>query len=179
MGKTGKSATRLAAILGAALALAMPSAPATAQAGDYSAQALADRAQIEDLLTRYYNHFGGGIGSRIAEFYAPDGEMILGKTSYKGIEAIKGMYAAVPADSPQRKSYSLNILINNMYITVNGDKATARFIFTETIVEKEGDAPRILIQGREFDELVKRDGRWLISKRQILGPKGVPDWWVE
>lgn len=175
MGLTGKSILAL----GAALALALPATAATAQSGAYSAQALADRAQIEDLLTRYYNHFGGGVEALVGEFYAPDGEMILGQTSYKGIEAIKGAYAAVPSDAPQRKSYALNILISNMLVTVNGDTATARLVFTETIIDKEGDAPRILIQGREFDQLVKRDGRWLISRRQIMGARGVPDWWTE
>ena len=45
---------------------------------------------IEDLLTRYYNNFGGGVESKIAEYYAQDGEMILGPNHYKGIEAIKG-----------------------------------------------------------------------------------------
>lgn len=169
------------AALGAALAFvtAVPIAPVMAQEGEYTAEALADRAQIEDLLTRYYNHFGGGIQSRIAEFYAPDGEMILGERSYKGIEAITGAYAAISSDAPQRKSYALNILISNLLVKVNGNTATARFVFTETIVDKEGDTPRILIQGREFDHLVKRDGRWLISKRQIIGPKGVPEGWVD
>lgn len=176
MGVMGKSMM----VLGAALTLAtIPVAQASAQAGEYTAQALADRAQIEDLLTRYYNHFGGGIGSRVAEFYASDGEMVLGERSYKGIDAIKGAYAAVPADAPQRKSFALNILINNMTVKVNGDTATARLVFTETVIDKQGDAPRLLIQGREFDHLVKRDGRWLIAKRQVIGPKGTPDGWVD
>ncbi|HTM95033.1 MAG TPA: nuclear transport factor 2 family protein [Croceibacterium sp.] len=166
--------------LGAAMALAtIPAGPAGAQQPEYTATALADRAQIEDMLTRYYNNFGGGIESKVAEFYAPDGEMILGNDSRKGIEAIKGFYAAVPADAPQRKSFALNILIGNMLVNVHGDTATARLVFTETVIDKEGDAPRLLVQGREFDHLVKRDGRWLFAKRQIMGPKGVPDGWVD
>jgi hypothetical protein len=164
----------------AALGLALaPCASLRAEAPQYTAQALADRAQIEDLLTRYYNGFGNGVESRIAEFYAPDGEMILGPNSYKGIEAIKGAYAAVPADAPQRKSFALNILIGNMLVVVHGDTATARLVYTETIIDKQGDAPRILTQGREFDHLVKRNGRWLLSKRQIMGANGVPDGWED
>lgn len=167
-------------VLGAAMAVAtIPAGPVRAQASEYSAQALADREMIEDLLTRYYNNFGGGVEDKIGEFYAPDGEMILGTTSYKGLEAIKGAYAAVPADAPQRKSFALNILISNMLVNVHGDTATARLVFTETLTDKQGDAPRILTQGREFDHLVKRDGRWLIAKRQIMGANGVPDGWVD
>ena len=144
-----------------------------------SLQALADRAEISALLTRYYNDFGNGIGDKVGEFYAPDGEMILGPKQYKGIEAIKGAYAAVPADAPQRKSFALNILISNMLVTVHGATATARLVFTETITAKQGEAPTILTQGREFDHLVKRGGRWLISQRQIMGANGVPEGWQD
>jgi hypothetical protein len=165
---------------GAALALAaVPASGLSAQSPTLSVQALADRAEIADLITRYYNNFGGGIESKLGEFYAPDGEMILGNNHYKGIKAIQGAYAAVPSDAPQRKSYALNILINNMLVTVHGATATARLVFTETITEKQGEAPKILTQGREFDHLVKRGGRWLIASRQIMGATGVPDGWQD
>lgn len=145
----------------------------------YTAQAVADRAAIEDLLTRYYNNFGAGAEHTMGQFYAPDGEMVLGPKTYKGIKEIEGMYASVPADAPQKKSFALNILINNMLVTVHGQTATARLVFTETITEKQGDAPKILTQGREFDNLVKRGGKWLIAKRQIMGANGMPDGWQE
>ena len=66
-----------------------------------------------------------------------------------------------------------------MLVTVHGDTATARLVFTETITEKQGEAPKILTQGREFDHLVKRGGRWLISSRQIMGAKGEPEGWQD
>jgi hypothetical protein len=163
-----------------AAALAVGSIPLAGAAGQsLTAQALADRAEISDLLTRYYNNFGGGVEDKVGEFYADDGEMILGNNHYKGIEAIKGAYAAVPTNAPQRSSYALNILISNMLVTVHGDTATARLVFTETITEKQGEAPKILTQGREFDRLVKRKGRWWISSRQIMGAKGVPEGWQD
>ena len=164
--------------LTAALGLAFaPAGAAWAQGAPMTVEALADRAAISDLLTRYCNNFGNGAESRVGEFYAEDGEMILGTTHYKGIEAIKGAYAAVPADAPQRSAFALNILISNMLVTVHGDTATARLVFTETITRKQGEAPSILTQGREFDRLVKRDGRWLIASRQIMGANGVPEGW--
>lgn len=162
--------------VGAALALAW--APA-AVAGPLTAQALADRAEITDLLTRYYNNFGNDTESKVAEFYAPDGEMILGTTHYKGIAAIKGAYAAVPANAPQRSAFALNILISNLLVTVHGATASARLVFTETLIQKQGEAPKILTQGREFDHLVKRNGRWLIASRQIMGANGVPKGWED
>ena len=159
----------------AAAALLATSAGAASQG--MTPAALADRAAISDLLTRYYNNFGNGVESKVGEYYAPDGEMILGERHYKGIEAIKGAYAAVPADAPQRKSFALNILISNLLVTVHGNAATARLVFTETITDKQGDAPRILTQGREFDHLVKRGGRWLLATRQIMGANGIPAGW--
>ena len=171
----------IAALLGAGALWALALAPVglSAKAQPSAAQTLADRAEISDLLTRYYNNFGNGAESKVGEFYAPDGEMILGQTHYKGIEAIKGAYAAVPANAPQRSAFALNILISNLLVTLHGDTATARLVFTETLTEKQGEAPKILTQGREFDRLVKRDGRWLISSRQIMGANGVPEGWQD
>jgi ketosteroid isomerase-like protein len=165
-------------VLAAALALA-PATGAFALGTPPTAQELADRAAIEALITSYYNNFGGGVESRIAEYYAADGEMILGQNRYKGIDAIKGAYAAVPADAPQRRSFALNILISNLLVTVHGDTATARLVFTETTTAKQGDAPTILTQGREFDTLVKRNGRWFFLTRQIMPANGVPEGWQD
>lgn len=162
----------------AALALTLvPLAGAAAQA--LTPQALADRAAISDLLTRYYNNFGNGAEDKVGEYYAEDGEMILGQTHYKGIAAIKGAYAAVPKDAPQRSAFALNILISNQLITVHGNTATARLVFTETLTRKQGEAPTILTQGREFDHLVKRKGRWLLASRQIMGANGMPPGWTD
>ena len=112
-----------------------------------------------------------------ASFYTSDAEMVLGKNSYKGAAGIEGAYKGVPKDAPQRTSYSLNILMNNPLIVVQGETATAQLVFTEIVVDKQGDPPRILTQGREFDHLAKQKGQWLISKRQIMGPADKPaDW---
>jgi len=167
-----------ACMTAAALALATPST-STAQGVPLTQQELADKAAIEDLITRYYAHFGGGIASRLGEFYAEDGEMILGQSSYKGIDAIRQAYEAIPSDAPQRRSFALNILISHLLEKLNGDTATARLVFTEVTTENQGDAPKLLVQGREFDHLVKRNGRWLLAKRQIMGPNGVPDGWQD
>jgi ketosteroid isomerase-like protein len=163
----------------ALLAVAVATAPAVAEDAPLTAQALADRAQIEDLLTRYYWNFGNSDSESFGEYYAPDAEFVLGKNTYKGVKAIEAMYAAVPKDVPQRSAFALNILINNMMVTMHGQTATARLVFTETITQKEGDKPAILTQGREFDHLVKLKGRWLISKRQVMGAKGIPEGWVD
>jgi ketosteroid isomerase-like protein len=164
--------------LGMALCLTLAQGPAShAQAAPLTARSLVDRAEIEDLLTRYYWNFGNKGAESFASFYTPDAEMVLGKNSYKGTAGIEGAYKGVPKDAPQRTSYSLNILMSNPLIVVHGDTATAQLVFTETVVDKQGDAPRILTQGREFDHLARHNGQWLISKRQITGPADRPDDW--
>ena len=169
---------RMKTILALALALA-PATQLAAKDAPLTAQALADRAQIEDLLTHYYWNFGNSKAESFGEYYTPDAEFVLGKNTYKGVKAIEAMYAAVPKDVPQRSAFALNILISNLLVSVHGNTATARLVFTETLTEKQGEAPKILTQGREFDTLVKRDGRWLFAKRQIMGPKGTPDGWQD
>lgn len=155
----------------------VPGAAAPAQS--VSAETLIDRAQIEDLLTRYYNNFGKAGGESFGDFYSDDAEMILGKTSYKGRAAIEGAYKGLAsADIPQRKSFSFNVLMGNPLIVVHGATATARLIFTETVIDKQGDTPRILTQGKEFDHLAKANGEWRITRRQIVGAdqKAPPEW---
>jgi hypothetical protein len=172
-------AARRAAVLGAFVLAMAAAAPARAQ--PVSAATLVDRAQIEDLLTRYYNNFGKAGGESFGTFYTDDAEMILGKTSYKGRGAIEGAYKGLSnADIPQRKSFSFNVLMTNPLIVVHGATASARLIFTEIVVDKQGDAPRVLTQGKEFDQLVKANGQWRISKRQIVGAdQGAPADWKE
>lgn len=146
-----------------------------------TAASLVDRAEVEDLLTRYYNNFGKAGGGQFGAFYTDDAEMVLGKMSYKGIAAIEGAYKGLAnADIPQRKSFAFNILMTNPLIVIHGSTATARLLFTEVVVDKQGDTPRLLTQGKEFDNLVKVKGQWRISRRQILGAEqGPPADWKE
>ena len=162
-------------VLGIACGLSLSPA---AHAQEVTAATLLDRAQIEDLITRYYNNFGRRNGPSFGSFYADDAEMVLGATSFKGREAIEGMYKSPAlAATPQRKSFAFNIILSNVQVIVEGNTARARALFTETIVENKGDAPKILTQGREFDIFVKVGGTWKFKKRQITGPETIPaDW---
>lgn len=161
--------------LGACLALAQGPAVA-AEDHRLTAKTAIDRAEIEDLLARYYWNFGGG-GESFTSFYSKDAELVLGPKSYKGLAGIESAYSSVPKDVPQRKSYSFNVLPTGILVSVHGDTATAQLVFTEVVIDKQGDPPRILTQGREFDHLVRQNGEWLISKRQIMGAADKPaDW---
>ena len=85
-----------AAALGAALALG-----AAAQAQErLTAQTVVDRAEIENLLERYYWNFGGG-GESFTSFYTSDAELVLGKNSYKGSAGIESAYKSAGQNAPQ------------------------------------------------------------------------------
>lgn len=159
------------------LALALP-APVLAETPAYTAETLADRAAIEDLITTYYYNLGRSSADSFSRFYTEDAEMVLGETVFKGREAIEGAYRGT-ADSPQRRAAAFNIVIGNLLVKVDGEKATARLIFTEYLTENQGDPPRVYVQGREFDHLAKVDGAWKFARRQIVGGSGVPDDWVD
>jgi hypothetical protein len=170
------------ALLGAAVAglmLAHASA-ARAQDGAFTAQVVIDRAEIEDLLQRYYNNFGKAEGESFSSFYASDAEFVLGPNTYKGQDAIAGVYKGIGggATNPAAGRFSFNVLMTNPVITVHGDTATAQMIFTEIVMDTATAPPRLLTQGREYDHLVKQKGQWRFSKRQIAAGTKPPEGWV-
>jgi len=158
------------------LALVLSSA---VQAQAMTAKALIERAQIEDLITRYYYNFGKPNSESFADFYADDAELILGATHFKGKDGIAKAYARSGGRGPPRKAYSFNVTISNPLIVVHGDTATSQLIFTEFLIEKQGDAPRIITQGREYAAFVKVNGEWRYKTRQIKGGTEPPEGWKE
>jgi hypothetical protein len=176
--RIGNGAKGLGA-LGVGLCLALAHGPAAnAEAGALTAQAVIDRAEIDDLITRYYYNFGHASAESFAAFYADDAELVLGPNSYKGKAGIEGAYrGAGGAPNPAANRFSFNVSISNPLIVVHGKTATAQLIFTEIVIDKQGDAPRLLQQGREYDHLVKVKGQWRLKKRQIMPGAQEPAGW--
>lgn len=173
-GKDSKS--KWIGAVGLAWCLALMSISA-ARAQDSAASALSDRAQIQDLITRYYYNFGNSKPESFADFYADGAELILGTTHFKGKRGIAKAYAQSGRNSSLRKAYSFNVTISNPLIVVHGNTATAELIFTEFLIPKKGDAPRITAQGREYSTLVKVNGQWRYERRQIEGGTKPPKGW--
>ena len=150
-----------------------------AWAQDITAQSLVDRAQIQDLITRYYYNFGKENPQSFPDFYADDAELILGTTHFKGKDGIAKAYSGGSKDSPMRKAYSFNVAISNPLIVVHGKTATSQLTFTEYLMEKQGDAPKVTTQGREYATFVKVSGKWRYKTRQIKGGTEPPEGWQE
>ena len=176
----GPNGAKWLGALGLAACLVLAQGPAAgAQESPTTTQALLDRAQIQDLLTTYYYNLGHAGPDSFSQFYADGAELVLGPNSYKGKEGIENAYKAAGANAPGKGKFSFQVLLNNPLIILHGDTATAQLIFTEVVIDKQGDAPHLLTQGREYDHLVKVNGQWRFQKRQITPgaeqPAGWPD----
>lgn len=141
--------------------------------------ALADRIAIEDLVTEYYGHLGSGETSDIAKYFTQDAVLDVNGIVATGHEEIEALYAMTGGEDESGESPSevgtFHMLLSNPRISVNGDTATAQFVWTGVLNEDIKLPARLLEQGREYDRLVKVDGRWLFQKRVIIADSGLPD----
>lgn len=166
---------------GIACYFALASNPA-AWSEEITAKTLVNRAQIQDLITRYYNNFGRENAENFSDFYASDAELILGDTHYKGKDGIMKAYGrsgdnAQPAARPT--PYSFIVTISNPLIVVHGDTATSQLVFTEYMMEKQGDPLTLRTQGKEYSTFVKENGQWRYKTRQIKSGVEPPEGWKE
>jgi hypothetical protein len=164
-----KSAGRwLLAVAGMLLAA---SAPALAEHPVTTLTTLLDRAYIEDMLVDYYGQLGSN-RSDFGSFYVPDGILDVNGIVAQGQKPIEDLYKKIGGQQP-RPVGTFRMLLTNPKIVVNGDSATADVIWTGVISETKEAAPKFVEQGREHDELVKRDGKWLFKHRYITSDGGL------
>jgi hypothetical protein len=170
----------LGALSAGCLALAMSSG---ARAEEVTAETLVDRLQIQDLITRYYNNFGRENAENFADFYAEDAELILGERHFKGRNGIMEAYGRAPGQAPRPPPpprYSFIVAVDNPLIVVHRDNtATAQLVYTEYVIEKQGDQVKVITQGKEYSTFVKVDGRWRYKTRLIRGGTDLPEGWKE
>jgi hypothetical protein len=164
----------------ACLALTMASG---VRADELTAANLVDRLQIQDLITRYYNNFGRENGENFADFYAEDAELILGERHFKGRNGILEAYGRAPGQAPRpppaSPRFSFIVAVDNPLIVMHGNTATAQLVFTEYVIEKQGDPVKVITQGKEYSTFVKVDGRWRYKTRQIKAGTELPEGWKE
>lgn len=156
----------------AAALLSALAAPAFAGQPPMTVTTLIDRAQIEDLLVTYYSRLGTGSGD-FGDFYVADGTLDVNGLIAKGQQAIEDLYAQVRHQTPRRPG-TFRMLLTNPHIVITGDAATADVIWTGVNSASVKSLPQIVEQGREHDELVKRDGHWYFRRRVITTDGGLP-----
>jgi ketosteroid isomerase-like protein len=165
----------------AAVAVLLLITPIAAIAEDkiVTEETLLDRIQIEDLLIRYYVDLTLGSGHDLAQYYSEDAVLDVNGMISKGREAIQKLYEGVGGGEEANLGGRVHMLLNNPIISVDGDTAKAWVVWTGVMNDDIKKPPRFLEQGREYDELVKRDGRWYIKKRYITADSGLPAMWED
>ena len=180
--KTTRTAQAIAVTT--ALALAPLASPVLAQPdGIVTMETLLDRIQIEDIIVRYYDDLSRGASHALSDYFTDDAMLDVDGMVANGHEEIGALYGVDPdaeaaaeterdPDAPYRRG---NMLLTNPIIEVTGDTATVHVVWTGVMNEGVGTAPSLYEQGREYSELRKVDGKWLISKRYISSDSGLPD----
>lgn len=145
--------------------------PALAEYPVTTAATLIDRAQIEDLLVDYYWHFSNQ-GVDFSAYFAADGVLEVNGVVSKGVDEIKNLYRRTYAFEPPPSQGRFFMLISNLKIRVDGNEASADLVWTNMADVERAKKPIVTQQGREHDELVKQNGRWLIKSRVITTDGG-------
>jgi hypothetical protein len=147
---------------------------ANAQQPKYGKTYGQDRAQIEDLMARYlfaidYADWDAYVGT-----FAPDGELTFASGTSKGRTAIKAAVTKFAEGigkfyhTADGKPAKLRHIILQQVIRVEGDHAWGRSQWLEMANHGEGDQPKIGTYGIYEDEMIKIDGEWYFSKRNVL-----------
>jgi hypothetical protein len=159
-------------LLASAMLLLVASAiPALAEHPAKTLNTLLDRAQIEDLLVDYYAQLGTG-GKNFGNFYVEDSILDVNGTIAQGKKAIEDLYKDAGGGAPTQRG-TFRMLLTNLKIVVSGAAATADVIWTGVNSETVKATPQFVEQGREHDELVKRNGRWYFKHRVITSDGGL------
>jgi ketosteroid isomerase-like protein len=159
----------------AALALAGCNANSnSSSASDPGNRALLDKMAITDLLSRYYGGFSNA-GADFTGYYTDDATFDVNGHVAHGKKEIEGIYAGLrtTGESPATRG-TFHMLMTNPVIDVNGDTATATLLWTGILNTKIDAPPTFVEQGREYDRLVRKDGKWLIAKRVVIADSGLP-----
>lgn len=138
---------------------------------------LLDRIRIEDMMIRYYDDLGKAGGEKMAGHYTEDGVLDVNNMVFTGRNEIEKIYNTTGEETGEVYEGSVNTLVTNFIIDIDGDEATCWLIYTNVMNESIEKPPRYLEQGRDYTRLVKHDGRWLIKHRYITSDGGAPEYW--
>jgi len=144
--------------------------PAAAARGPASTE-LQDRAAIQNLVVKYTLALDTLDADMYAAVFAEDAEFTFGGRTYKGRAEIRKIVtdlkerraATQTADAP--KSYHA---LSNTYIELVNDHEARHRSYWQTITGPSSGPFTVGGMGRYEDTLVKRNGEWLIQKRQII-----------
>lgn len=147
-------------------------------------QAIEDYVAIEKVLMRYAAALNTDDADTYVSLFTPDAIFELRREideppfigPFVGRDALrKQWFPDHDSTSPGigRIFGPMRHVTTNYEIDVDGDTATVRAFFMEVVsnganIPPGSNPPTIHAMGRYEDELVRRDGRWLFSKRVVI-----------
>ena len=145
-----------------------------AELGEAALRTVLDRMAIEEIFVRYYSGLGSGDPEGFGGFFADEAELDVNGIVCRTREEIAKLYRDVTEDKPNLTG-QFRMILSNLFIEVDGDTAAVQMLWTQTLNDTLKGPPRLIEQGREFDLLVRQNGRWKIKKRVVIADSGLPD----
>ena len=145
-----------------------------AAADDSAVQRLLDRAEIEELVTRYVTALDTRDADMYAGVFAEDAVYELpGNVVHRGRTAIRKIVTDLQEsrarnDAAGKPSPSLYHVMANHSIELVDATHARHHCYAQTVRAAEGGQFIVGFMGRYDDELVKRDGRWYIQSRKLV-----------
>ena len=134
-----------------------------------------DRAQIEKLMWQYVRALDTENADGYAAVYTPDGQFGSGGNAVKGREALKKMIndlrqraAGNEAKTGEKRPAMYHVIANSYLEFVDKDHARLEAYWMTVFADGGPKIPsRVAAAGREVDELVRLNGKWLIQSRDV------------
>jgi hypothetical protein len=133
-----------------------------------------DRAEIEDLMSRYLYAFDWQDAEAYAATFAKDGVLEFAGGTERGHEELKTVMrdmavrekAKADASFPPRR-HRVRHYVTNLVLEVDGDTARSTSYWWEFNNDARAGRPYLGTYGHYEDELVRVGGRWLFARRKI------------
>lgn len=146
-----------------------------AAAKDDSQTHAEDRVQIEKLMWNYVRALDTENPDAYAATYTPDGQFGTGPKAVKGRAALRKLIAGYRKSDAERVAKgqmrgAMYHMLLNSYISFPDKNHAHMEAYWLTVFA--GNPPKVPVQvaaaGREVDDLVKVNGKWLIQLRDVL-----------
>ena len=160
--------------LAAAAAVLMLAGPVMAKQPHYSKTYGEDRAEIEDLMSRYLFANDNNDWDSYVETFATDGVLEFASGTSKGRDEIRKNVTNFAAGigkfyhTEDGKPAKLRHVVLQSMIRIEGNRAWGRTLWLEMANHGPGDTMKMGTYGIYEDEFKKTGGEWLISRRNVL-----------
>lgn len=136
-------------------------------------QTLADRAEIEELITRYVTALDGLDADAYEGVFTVDGEYDVTGTVYKGRPAIRKIVTDLQASRARNeaagtRSPQLYHVMANHSIEILDATNARHQSYAQTVRLADNNQFVVGFMGRYEDVLVKVEGRWYIKSRKLV-----------